>query len=89
MNSIAEFRRSRGPKGRDRRRYSYDESTDEPAPLIESEATDIENETPRTRLSRWSRSRTRKKALNRPRLRSNRAQSVRAAEAQDSSQNPY
>jgi hypothetical protein len=35
-----------GPKARDRRRYSYNESTDEPASLIETETTDIEKETP-------------------------------------------
>ena len=35
-----------GPKRRDRRRSSYDESTDEPAPLIEKESTDVEKETP-------------------------------------------
>ena len=35
-----------GPKARDRRRYSYDESTDEPPSLIETETTDIEKETP-------------------------------------------
>ena len=35
-----------GPKRRDRRKSSYDESTDEPAPLIEKEPTDIEREKP-------------------------------------------
>jgi hypothetical protein len=35
-----------GPKRRDRRQSSYDESTDEPAPLIEKETTDVEQEKP-------------------------------------------
>ena len=46
MANNGEIRRTRGPKGRDRRHYSYDESTDEPAPLIERESIDIEKETP-------------------------------------------
>ncbi len=35
-----------GPRRRDRRRFSYDEGTDEAPALIEREATDIQRETP-------------------------------------------
>ncbi len=35
-----------GPKLKDRRRASYNESTDEPASLINNETTDIEKEIP-------------------------------------------
>lgn len=35
-----------GPKRKDRRRYSYNESADEPAPLVEREGTDIEKDNP-------------------------------------------
>jgi hypothetical protein len=46
MNGAIEARRAFGPKTRDRRHYSYDESADEPPSLIENESTDIESETP-------------------------------------------
>ena len=47
MNITGEGRHAvGGPKRRDRRHYSYDESADEPAPLIEKESTDIEKEKP-------------------------------------------
>jgi hypothetical protein len=35
-----------GPKQKDRRHSSYGEDTDEPAPTIENEPTDIEREIP-------------------------------------------
>ncbi len=35
-----------GQKRKDRRHYSYDEGTDEPAGLIDKESTDIETERP-------------------------------------------
>jgi hypothetical protein len=35
-----------GPKSKDRRKASYDESANEPPQLIEKEATDIEEENP-------------------------------------------
>jgi hypothetical protein len=35
-----------GPKTKDRRHSSYDESADEPPQLIEKETTDIEKESP-------------------------------------------
>ncbi len=35
-----------GPKRKDRRHYSYDESADEPAGLIDEESADVEAEHP-------------------------------------------
>ena len=35
-----------GPKRKDRRRFSYEEGTDEAPALIEQESTDIEREVP-------------------------------------------
>lgn len=47
MNTISENKEMRtGPKSKDRRHSSYDESADEPPKLIEKEATDIEKESP-------------------------------------------
>jgi hypothetical protein len=46
MQTAREAGRVSGPKQKDRRRYSYDEGADEPARLIENEATDVERECP-------------------------------------------
>lgn len=46
MDRSSDAVRILGPKVPDRRHYSYDESADEPASLIESEAADVERETP-------------------------------------------
>jgi hypothetical protein len=46
MHPGYEAARTGGPKQKDRRHYSYDEGSDEPATLIESETVDIEKEVP-------------------------------------------
>jgi hypothetical protein len=47
MNTISQNQQMQtGPKSKDRRRSSYNESADEPPRLIEKEAIDIEKETP-------------------------------------------
>jgi hypothetical protein len=46
MHPADEAARTGGPKQKDRRHRSYDEGSDEPATLIESEAVDVEKEVP-------------------------------------------
>jgi hypothetical protein len=46
MHPANEATRTAGPKQKDRRHHSYDESCDEPAALIQGEPVDVEKETP-------------------------------------------
>jgi hypothetical protein len=46
MHPPDEATRTAGPKQKDRRQHSYNESVDEPAALIQGEPVDIERETP-------------------------------------------